>query len=101
MTFVDLAGSENLKRSDAAGQRLVETASINRSLSTLGFVIQALMLNKSHIPFRESKLTKLLQEALGGSSYTAMICNIYPTLLNAHETYHTIQFGNKCRNVIT
>ncbi|CAL6053861.1 Kinesin_like protein [Hexamita inflata] len=100
LTFVDLAGSENLSKSQSDGQRLVETQSINRSLSTLGFVIQALALNKSHIPYRESKLTKLLTEALGGSSYTAMVCCVYPLLENAHETAQSLIFATKCRNVI-
>lgn len=100
LTFADLAGSERLSKSASDGTRKLEAASINRSLSALGNVVQALSKNLPHIPYRDSKLTRILQHALGGSCHTTMICTVYPLKSNYDETLSTIQFAHRCRNVI-
>eukprot|EP01137_Pigoraptor_chileana_P003841 Opistho-2@44633 len=93
LTLVDLAGSERVSRSDAQGQRLVEAAAINKSLSALGQVFQSLRTKALHIPYRNSKLTHLLQDSLGGDSKTCMFLNISPLTINADETLSTLNFG--------
>ena len=100
LTFADLAGSERLSKSASDGTRKLEAASINRSLSALGNVVQALAKNLPHIPYRDSKLTRILQHALGGSCHTTMICTVYPLKSNYDETLSTIQFAHRCRNII-
>lgn len=100
LTFADLAGSERLSKSASDGTRKLEAASINRSLSALGNVVQALAKSLPHIPYRDSKLTRILQHALGGSCHTTMICTVYPLRSNYDETLSTIQFAHRCRNII-
>lgn len=100
LTFADLAGSERLSKSASDGTRKLEAASINRSLSALGNVVQTLAKNLPHIPYRDSKLTRILQHALGGSCHTTMICTVYPLKSNYDETLSTIQFAHRCRNII-
>jgi kinesin family protein 3/17 len=100
ITLLDLAGSERVKRSRSEGQRFKEAASINKSLSALGNVVSALGDKRTkHIPFRDSKLTRLLQNSLGGNSYTTMLCTATPTLDNYEETLATVDFANRCRNL--
>lgn len=84
ITLVDLAGSEKLSRTGAEGKVLEEAKKINTSLSVLGKVINILSEGKKsvHVPFRDSKLTRLLQESLGGNSITKLIINISPDLIN-------------------
>lgn len=86
LSLVDLAGSERQSKTGAAGDRLKEAAKINLSLSVLGNVISALVDAKSgHIPYRDSKLTRLLQDSLGGNTRTVMIANIGPVDYNYDE----------------
>merc|ERR1712071_349276 len=93
--MVDLAGSERLKESGATGDRLTETKHINRSLSNLGNVIMALSSKEQHIPFRNSKLTYLLQQALGGSAKTLMFVNVSPKESCTNETINSLRFAAK------
>ncbi|GIQ87242.1 kinesin-like protein, partial [Kipferlia bialata] len=100
LSIVDLAGSEKQKKTQSQGQRLREASSINRSLCALSNVISSLTSGKKHVPYRDSRLTRLLQVSLGGNSYTSIICTVNPTLSNHDETLGTIQFSNRCRNVL-
>lgn len=98
--LVDLAGSERQTKTGATGQRLKEATKINLSLSTLGNVISALVDGKSsHIPYRNSKLTRLLQDSLGGNSKTVMIANIGPADYNYDETISTLRYANRAKNI--
>ncbi|CAF2739717.1 unnamed protein product [Rotaria sp. Silwood2] len=98
--MVDLAGSERQSKSGAEGSTLKEATKINLSLSTLGNVISALVDGKStHIPYRNSKLTRLLQDSLGGNSKTAMIANIGPADYNYDETLSTLRYANRAKNI--
>lgn len=98
--LVDLAGSERQAKTGATGQRLKEATKINLSLSTLGNVISALVDGKStHIPYRNSKLTRLLQDSLGGNSKTVMIANIGPADYNFDETISTLRYANRAKNI--
>ncbi|XP_062586138.1 kinesin-like protein KIF3A [Saccostrea cucullata] len=98
--LVDLAGSERQAKTGATGQRLKEATKINLSLSTLGNVISSLVDGKStHIPYRNSKLTRLLQDSLGGNSKTAMIANIGPADYNYDESISTLRYANRAKNI--
>ncbi|KAJ3694926.1 hypothetical protein LUZ60_000303 [Juncus effusus] len=102
--LVDLAGSERAKRTGADGLRLKEGIHINRGLLALGNVISALGDEKKRkdgafVPYRDSKLTRLLQDSLGGNSKTAMIACISPADCNAEETINTLKYANRARNI--
>lgn len=100
--FVDLAGSERLKRTGATGERAKEGISINCGLLALGNVISALGdLSKKtfHVPYRDSKLTRLLQDSLGGNSQTVMIACISPSDRDFMETLNTLKYANRARNI--
>jgi len=98
--MVDLAGSERQAKTGATGDRLKEANKINLSLSTLGNVISALVDGKStHIPYRNSKLTRLLQDSLGGNSKTVMIANMGPAAYNMDETISTLRYANRAKNI--
>ncbi|GLB34798.1 putative kinesin motor, catalytic domain [Lyophyllum shimeji] len=104
--FVDLAGSERLKRTAAAGERIKEGISINSGLLALGNVISALgdparakSNTASHVPYRDSKLTRLLQDSLGGNAHTLMIACVSPAEWNANETVNTLKYANRARNI--
>ncbi|OXU24036.1 hypothetical protein TSAR_014253 [Trichomalopsis sarcophagae] len=98
--LVDLAGSERQSKSKATGMRLREATKINLSLSTLGNVISALVDGQSsHVPYRNSKLTRLLQDSLGGNSKTLMCANISPADLNYDETISTLRYANRAKNI--
>lgn len=99
MNLVDLAGSENISRSGAQHQRAKEAGSINQSLLTLGRVINSLADKSVHVPFRESKLTRLLQDSLGGNTKTALIATISPAKINSEETCSTLQYAAKAKNI--
>ncbi|CAO3612981.1 unnamed protein product [Mucor hiemalis] len=100
--FVDLAGSERLKRTNAIGDRAKEGISINSGLLALGNVISALGDEKkkqSHVPYRNSKLTRLLQDSLGGNSQTLMLACVSPADSNANETLSTLKYANRAKNI--
>ena len=100
LNLVDLAGSERQAKTGATGDRLREATKINLSLSTLGNVISALVDGKStHIPYRDSKLTRLLQDSLGGNSKTVMIANIGPASYNYDESFNTLRYANRAKNI--
>lgn len=97
--LVDLAGSERLTRTDVQGDRLKEAQNINRSLSALGDVIYSLATKSSHIPYRNSKLTHLLQDSLGGDSKTLMFVQISPSEQDLSETLSSLNFATRVRGV--
>ncbi|XP_034390152.1 kinesin-like protein KIF21A isoform X5 [Cyclopterus lumpus] len=100
--FVDLAGSERLKRTGATGDRAKEGISINCGLLALGNVISALgdrSKRSSHVPYRDSKLTRLLQDSLGGNSQTVMIACISPSDRDFMETLNALKYANRARNI--
>ncbi|KAJ3098223.1 hypothetical protein HDU96_000096, partial [Phlyctochytrium bullatum] len=100
--FVDLAGSERLKRTNAEGDRKKEGISINQGLLALGNVISALgdeSRKSSHVPYRDSKLTRMLQDSLGGNSQTLMLACISPSDSNYGETVNTLNYANRARNI--
>uniref|UniRef100_A0A8C1WRP4 Kinesin family member 21A n=1 Tax=Cyprinus carpio TaxID=7962 RepID=A0A8C1WRP4_CYPCA len=100
--FVDLAGSERLKRTGATGDRAKEGISINCGLLALGNVISALgdrSKRSSHVPYRDSKLTRLLQDSLGGNSQTVMIACTSPSDQDFMETLNTLKYANRARNI--
>ncbi|KAJ8663344.1 kinesin heavy chain [Lichtheimia ornata] len=98
--LVDLAGSEKVGKTGASGQTLEEAKKINKSLTALGMVINALTDGKSsHIPYRDSKLTRILQESLGGNSRTTLIINCSPSSYNEAETLSTLRFGVRAKTI--
>ena len=100
LNLVDLAGSERQSKTGATGDRLKEATKINLSLSALGNVISALVDGKGgHIPYRDSKLTRMLQDSLGGNTKTLMIANVGPADMNFDETLSTLRYANRAKNI--
>jgi kinesin family protein 3/17 len=100
LNLIDLAGSERQAKTEAEGTRLLEATKINLSLSALGNVISALSLGKKgHIPYRDSKLTRLLQDSLGGNSKTVMLTAVSPADYNFDETLSTLRYANRAKNI--
>lgn len=100
LNLVDLAGSERQTKTGSSGTRLKEASKINLSLSALGNVISALVDGKGqHIPYRDSKLTRLLQDSLGGNSKTLMVANIGPASYNYEESLTTLRYANRAKNI--
>ena len=99
LNLVDLAGSENIQRSGAENKRAAEAGLINKSLLTLGRVINALVDRSAHIPYRESKLTRLLQDSLGGRTKTCIIATVSPAKSNLEETISTLDYAFRAKNI--
>ncbi|XP_038155474.1 kinesin family member 3Cb [Cyprinodon tularosa] len=100
LNMVDLAGSERQSKTGAKGKRLKEAAKINLSLSALGNVISALVDGKStHVPYRDSKLTRLLQDSLGGNAKTVMIATVGPAHKNFDETLATLRYASRAKKI--
>lgn len=98
--LVDLAGSERISKTGVSGMSLTEAQNINKSLTTLGLVIFKLTDGKStHIPYRDSKLTHILQETLGGNSKTSLIITCSPSIFNEQETVSTLKFGQRAKQI--
>jgi hypothetical protein len=98
--LIDLAGSERADATGATGARLKEGAQINKSLSALGGVISALTTpGRPHIPYRDSKLTRLLQDSLGGNAVTAMLCCVSPAVGSYDETLSSLRFAERAKRV--
>ena len=96
--FVDLAGSEKMSKAGIEGNTMLKEAqNINKSIMTLGMVINALTKGAKHIPYRDSKLTRVLQESLGGNSLTNLIINCSPSMSNQTETLSTLRFGQRAK----
>ncbi|GMH47120.1 hypothetical protein TrLO_g10352 [Triparma laevis f. longispina] len=99
LNLCDLAGSERLDRSGATGQQLKETQAINKSLSCLGDVFSSLASQSSHVPYRNSKLTYLLQDCLSGDGKALMFVNLSPTVLSSHESLCSLRFAKRVSQV--
>ncbi|XP_013399469.1 kinesin-like protein KIF11-B [Lingula anatina] len=99
LNLVDLAGSENIGRSGAVEKRAREAGNINQSLLTLGRVITALVEHAPHVPYRESKLTRLLQDSLGGRTKTSIVATISPASCNLEETLSTLDYAHRAKNI--
>ncbi|XP_063783351.1 kinesin-like protein klp-3 [Pseudophryne corroboree] len=99
LTLCDLAGSERISKTEATGQRLVEAASINKSLTSLGQVFAALKKNSLHVPYRNSKLTHLLQPSLSGQAKACVFVNISPDIKDLGETVSSLQFGSSIQQI--
>jgi len=97
--LIDLAGSERLSKTGATGDRLKEAQAINKSLSALGNVIESLQKKSNHVPYRNSKLTYLLQDSLGGHAKTLMFINVSPTSYDGEETNCSLTFATRVRKV--
>ena len=100
LNLVDLAGSERISKTGAEGQRKKEGAAINKSLLSLGTVISKLSEGASHIPYRDSKLTRILQPSLGGNAKTAIICAITPAVEHCEESHSTLRFACRAKTVV-
>uniref|UniRef100_A0A672ZSS1 Kinesin-like protein n=1 Tax=Sphaeramia orbicularis TaxID=375764 RepID=A0A672ZSS1_9TELE len=102
MSLIDLAGSERASATNAKGARLREGANINRSLLALGNVINALAdpkSKKAHIPYRDSKLTRILKDSLGGNCRTVMIANVSPSSKSFDDTHNTLKYANRAKEI--
>eukprot|EP00929_Paragymnodinium_shiwhaense_P119405 TRINITY_DN912_c0_g4_i1.p1 TRINITY_DN912_c0_g4~~TRINITY_DN912_c0_g4_i1.p1 ORF type:complete len:686 (+),score=178.33 TRINITY_DN912_c0_g4_i1:234-2291(+) len=98
--LVDLAGSEKVNKTGSTAERLDEAKNINKSLSALGNVINALTDSRyTHVPYRDSKLTRILQESLGGNSKTCLIITCSPAVTNEQETLSTLRFGQRAKMI--
>eukprot|EP00397_Hematodinium_sp_SG-2012_P003389 GEMP01003397.1.p1 GENE.GEMP01003397.1~~GEMP01003397.1.p1 ORF type:complete len:820 (+),score=149.34 GEMP01003397.1:289-2748(+) len=97
--LVDLAGSEKVSKTEVSGKQLEEAKNINMSLSVLGRVIYALTESNPYVPYRDSKLTRMLQESLGGNSKTSLIVTCSPALYNEAETMSTLRFGQRAKMI--
>lgn len=99
LNLIDLAGSERQSKTGASAERLKEASKINLALSSLGNVISALAERSPHVPYRDSKLTRLLQDSLGGNSKTIMIANVGPSAYNYNETLTTLRYASRAKAI--
>ena len=97
--MVDLAGSEKANNTKSSGLKILEGGKINQSLLALGNCINALVDKKGHIPWRNSKLTRILQDSIGGNSRLVLIANISPSVLSYQETLNTLTYANRAKNI--
>ena len=97
LNLVDLAGSERVSKTNASGQTFEEGKKINLSLTALGSVIDALSSNRKHIPYKDSKLTRLLADSLGGNTKTVMFANVSPASFNYDETVGTLRYASRAK----
>lgn len=101
LSMIDLAGSERASHTNNKGMRMIEGANINRSLLALGNCITALSSAVAFVPYRDSKMTRLLKDSLGGNCRTAMIANISPNHLNYEDTHNTLKYAKRASNIKT
>lgn len=101
LSMIDLAGSERAAQTNNKGLRMIEGANINRSLLALGNCITALSSGVAFVPYRDSKMTRLLKDSLGGNCRTAMIANVSPCHLNYEDTHNTLKYANRAKNIKT
>eukprot|EP00730_Choanoeca_flexa_P002490 TRINITY_DN11068_c0_g1_i6.p1 TRINITY_DN11068_c0_g1~~TRINITY_DN11068_c0_g1_i6.p1 ORF type:complete len:457 (+),score=71.93 TRINITY_DN11068_c0_g1_i6:1894-3264(+) len=99
LLLIDLAGSERVKKSNSSGMQIKEGAAINLSLSCLGNVIDALIRNRPHVPFRSSKLTRLLQDSLSGNCKTVVVATVSAARTSAEETLSTLRFADRIKSI--
>eukprot|EP00929_Paragymnodinium_shiwhaense_P024716 TRINITY_DN15126_c0_g1_i2.p1 TRINITY_DN15126_c0_g1~~TRINITY_DN15126_c0_g1_i2.p1 ORF type:complete len:1076 (+),score=271.79 TRINITY_DN15126_c0_g1_i2:220-3447(+) len=99
LSLIDLAGSERASQTDNRGARLIEGANINRSLLALGNCINALASGSSFVPYRDSKLTRLLKDSLGGNCRAVMIANVSPVHYSYEDTLNTLKYANRAKNI--
>jgi kinesin family protein 5 len=99
LCFIDLAGSEKVRKSGVKGQTLEEAKKINLSLSCLGNVVHALTTNSEHIPYRNSKLTRILKDSLSGETNTSIITTCSTDKIDYHETISTIKFAVRAKRI--
>lgn len=99
ITMVDLAGSERLKKSEATGEQMKEAMAINKSLTALGDVIEALTSKAKHVPYRNHKLTELMSDSLGGNAKTLMFANCSPAASNAEETMGALNYATRAKQI--
>jgi len=97
--LIDLAGSEDNRKTDNKGERMTESSSINTSLFVLAKVVNALNSKSERVPYRDSKLTRLLQDSLGGASVGVIIANVAPSYSHYINTQNTLNFANKSRQI--
>ena len=97
LSLVDLAGSERVSKTDASGDRLKEAMAINKSLSALGNVISALSTNSKWVPYKDNKLTAVMQDSLGGNAKTLMFVNFSPVDYNAEETASSLVYASRVK----
>ena len=105
-SLIDLAGSERAAKTGNKGQRMIEGANINRSLLALGNCINMLHSNskrgmQNYVPYRDSKLTRLLKDSLGGNSQTVMIANVSPCAHHFEDTHNTLKYANRTKELKT
>ncbi|CAJ1401642.1 unnamed protein product [Effrenium voratum] len=101
LSMIDLAGSERASQTNNKGMRMIEGANINRSLLALGNCITALSSAVAFVPYRDSKMTRLLKDSLGGNCRTVMIANVSPCHINYEDTHNTLKYANRAKNIKT
>lgn len=99
LSMIDLAGSERASATGCTGARFAEGANINKSLLALGNCINSLADGHRHIPYRDSKLTRLLKDSLGGNCQTVMIANVSPSSLTYEDTYNTLKYATRAKKI--
>lgn len=99
LSMIDLAGSERGSATGCTGARFAEGANINKSLLALGNCINSLADGQRHVPYRDSKLTRLLKDSLGGNCQTIMIANVSPSSLSYEDTYNTLKYATRAKKI--